>query len=504
MKNYNVENGKVILSGEEIEIYGEYDVVVVGGGMAGVGAAMAAGKLGAKVMLVENTSALGGIATMGLVNIPLDFVSGVGAEFFDEMNKINGLRQRNSDPEKHKLTFDRLVKKYGVDVLLVTPLIDTITEGDEVKGIVIHTKKGRKAILGKTFVDASGDSDLVYFAGGETMTGRESDGMSMGCSLEFVLGGVDFDKYYNSELNQTDPKWYKFIPEQLALGNLPYEIDNHLNWLTHIPDRPEHCGMDEVSICFAHSRNCFPTENKDLTRMYIEGREQAVILAKFIKENVPGFENSYLSYTGSLLGVRESRRILGEYVFTGMDIAYARKFDDVIAISQHGFDLHGFEAAGNMKWFKGTLPDGREAYISNRAGWGSQLPPDDDLPRVNMVDLVEGGMYCYDIPYRSLVPVRLDNVLAAGRNISADIPGQSGTRLVMCCMSLGEAAGTACALAVKDGVKVRNLDVGKLQRTLVAGGVNIGQRFRKIPALSDTQVSSASEKYVGGGVYKND
>lgn len=499
-----MKNGNIITSSEEIPVYGEYDVVVVGGGMAGTGAAVAAAKSGAKVMLVENTSALGGIATMGIVNIPLDFVCGVGAEFFEEMDKINGLRARNSDPEKHKLTFDRLVHKYGCEVLLVTPLIDTLVEGNEVKGIVVHTKKGKRAIMGKTFVDATGDSDLVYFAGGETMTGREEDGMSMGCSLEFVLGGVDFDKYFNSELNQKDPKWYKFIPEQLAKGNLPYEIDNHLNWLTHIPDRPEHCGMDEVSICFAHSRNCFPTENADLTRMYVEGREQAVILAKFIKENVPGFENSYLSYTGSLLGVRESRRIKGEYVFTGMDIAYARKFDDVIAISQHGFDLHGFEAAGNMKWFKGTLPDGREAYISNRAGWGSQLPPEDGLPRVNMVELVEGGMYCYDIPYRSLVPVRLDNVLAAGRNISADIPGQSGTRLVMCCMSLGEAAGTACALAVRSGVKVRDLDVSELQRTLVKNGVNIGQRFRKIEALENTDIKSAAEKYVGGGVYKND
>ena len=504
MISLSVEKNKLLTANEEIEIIGEYDVVVVGGGMAGVGAAVAAGKMGAKVMLVENTSALGGIATMGIVNIPLDFVCGVGAEFFDEMDKINGLRARNSDPEKHKLVFDRMVKKYGCDVLLVTPLIDTIVEGNTVKGIVVHTKKGKRAILGKCFVDASGDSDLVYFAGGETMTGRESDGMSMGCSLEFVLGGVDFDKYYESELNQKDPKWYKFIPEQLALGNLPYEIDNHLNWLTHIPDRPEHCGKDEVSICFAHSRRCFPTENADLTRMYIEGREQAAILAKFIRENVPGFEESYLSYTGSLLGVRESRRILGEYIFTGMDIAYANKFDDVIAISQHGFDLHGFEVAGNMKWFKGTLPDGREAYISNRAGWGSQLPPEDGLPRVNMVELVKDGMYCYDIPYRSLVPVRLDNVLAAGRNISADIPGQSGTRLVMCCMSLGEAAGTAAAIAVKDGVRARDVDITKLQRTLVSNGVNIGQRFREIPALKDFDIKTDKEKYVGGGVYKND
>ena len=498
MLELKTNNGKVVTEKEEIDVFGEYDVVVVGGGMAGVGAALAAAKGGAKTIVVENTSALGGIATMGLVNIPLDFVSGVGAEFFEELDKINGLRKRNSDPEKHKLVFDRLLKKYGVDILLVTPLIDTIVEGDDVKGIIIHTKKGKQAILGKTFVDASGDSDLVYFAGGETLTGREEDGMSMGCSLEFVLGGVDFDAYYNSELNKNDPKWYKFIPEQLALGNLPYEIDNHLNWLTHIPDRPEHCGMDEVSICFAHSRNCYPTDNQDLTRMYIEGREQAVILAKFIRENVPGFEKSYLSYTGSLLGVRESRRIVGEYIFTGSDIAYARKFDDVIAISQHGFDLHGFKEAGNMKWFRGKLPDGTEAYIANRAGWGSQLPPDDGLPRVNMSELIsDKGMYLYDIPYRSLVPVRLNNVLAAGRNISADIPGQSGTRLVMCCMSLGEAAGTAAALSLKHNVKVRDVDVAELQRTLVKNGVNIGQQFREIPALAGTNQAYV-DKYDGG------
>lgn len=498
MLELKINGGKVVTEKEEIPVYGEYDVVVVGGGMAGVGAALAAAKGGAKTIVVENTSALGGLATMGIVNIPLDFVSGVGEEFFEALEEINGLRKRNMDPEKHKLVFDRLLKKYDVDSLLVTPLIDTIVEGNEVKGIVIHTKTGKKAILGKAFVDASGDSDLVYFAGGETMTGREEDGMSMGCSLEFVLGGVDFDAYYNSDLNKNDPKWYKFIPEQLALGNLPYEIDNHLNWMTHIPDRPEHCGMDEVSLCFAHSRNCYPTDNADLTRMYIEGREQAAILAKFIRENVPGFEKSYLSYTGSLLGVRESRRIVGEYIFTGSDIAYARTFDDVIAISQHGFDLHGFKVAGNMKWFKGKLPDGRDAYISNRAGWGSQLPPDDGLPRVNMSELAPaGGTHCYDIPYRSLVPVRLDNVLAAGRNISADIPGQSGTRLVMCCMSLGEAAGTAAALAVKSGVKVRNIDVGELQRTLAANGVNIGQRFREIPSLSGAN-DTYTDKYSGG------
>ena len=483
MINYRYENSKIITDCEEIPVYGEYDLVVVGGGMAGVGAALAGAKEGAKTIIIENTSALGGLVTMGLVNIPLDFLSGTGSEFFDRLTAMGGLRNRNTNPEMHKLLFDRMVTEAGIDMLLVTPLVDTIVEGNTVKGVVVHTKEGRKVIFGKRFVDASGDSDLVYFAGGEVEVGREKDHMSMGCSLEFILGGVDYDKYSECELFRKDPKWIKFIAKALEENKLP-PIDNHLNWLTHIPGRPEHCGKDEISICFAHSRNCFPTKNEDLTRMYIEGREQAEIIANFIKENVPGFEDSYLAQTGSLLGVRESRRIVGEYRFTGMDIAYAKTFDDVIAISHHGFDLHGFEQPGNMKWFKGTLPDGEEAYIANIAGWGSQLPPDDGIKRINMKELVDmSTQYRYEIPYRSLVPIRLENVLAAGRNISTDVPGQSGTRLIMCCMALGEAAGTACALSIKDNVSPRNVDIGKLQRKLVENNCNIGQGFRKIPAL---------------------
>ncbi len=485
MITLNREANSIIREDELIPIYGDYDVVVVGGGMAGVGAALAASKAGAKTILIENTSGLGGIASFGLVPIPLDFVSGLGQEFFDEMKKVDGIRKRNTDPEKHKLIFDRMMKKYGAETLLVTPLIDTIVEGNAVKGIVIHTKQGKKAIMGKRFVDASGDSDLVFFAGGETQSGRPEDGISMGCSLDFVMGGVDFDKYLESDIRNNDPKWIKTISDALKSGELPYEIDNHVNWITHIPGRPENCGMDEVCICIAHSRSCYPTDNNDLTRMYIEGREQAAIMTDFIRNHIPGFEKAYLSYTGSLLGVRESRRIVGEYAFTGMDIAYARKQEDVIAISQHGFDLHG----GNLKWFKGQLPDGREAYIANRAGWGTQLPPDDDLPRINMAELAPDGEFWYDIPYRSLIPIRLENVLAAGRNISSDVPGQSGTRLVMCCMALGEAAGTAAALSIKDNLSPRKLDVTRLQRTLAENNVNIGQRFREIAAFKGYKTS---------------
>lgn len=473
----------VVASEEKIPIFGEYDVVVAGAGVAGCGAAFAAARAGKKVLLVEATSALGGLVTMGLVNIPLDFSSGLVKEMIDTLTAMNAHWHRNTDPEKNKLVLDRMAKKYGIEVLLTAPLVDTLVEGSDVKGIVIQMKDGRRAVLAKRFVDATGDSDLIFYAGGEYNSGRPGDGISQGCSLEFIMSGVDWDKYNESELKKNEPQWIPTIEKALEAGDLPYPIDNHLNWITHIPGRPQHCGKDEVSICFAHSRNCYPTDTVDLTRMYIEGREQVDILVRFIKKYIPGFEDAWLSYTASLLGVRESRRIVGEFEMTGMDIAYGRKYDDVIAISNHGFDIHNYDGPGNIKWFKGTLPDGREAYISNRGGFGSWFPPDDGLPRVNMKDLIGDGVYCYDIPYRCMLPIRLENVVAAGRNLSCDMIAQSGVRLICLCMTLGEVAGTAAAMSIDDDVAYRKVDVAKLQRQLVAQGVNIGQEYREIPGL---------------------
>ena len=281
--------------------------------------------------------------------MPLDFVSGLGLEMFGDLTACDGLWHRNTDVEKHKLVLDRMVKKYNCDVLLVTQIVDTIVDGNTVKDVAIQTKTGRKLIAVKRVIDCSGDSDAAYYAGAEMLCGRPGDGMSQACSLEFTLGGVNWDEYVSSDLKKNDPRWVAKVEADLASGALTSEPDNHLNWITHIPGRPEHCGMDEVSICFAHSRNCFPCDNRDLTRMYIEGREQAHMLADYIKATVR-FKNSFLTATGSLLGVRESRRVLGEYVLTAYDLASLRKLDDVVAISNHGYDIHNFEAPGNIKW----------------------------------------------------------------------------------------------------------------------------------------------------------
>jgi len=482
-------NNGVLLEKEcQIPVFGEYDIVVAGGGVAGFGAAIAASKRGHKVLLIEATGTLGGLTTLGLVNIPLDFIAGVGKEMINELDAIEGHWHRNTNPEKHKLVLDRMTRKYNVEVMLTTAVVDAIMEGDTLKGLVIQTKTGRKAILGQRFIDATGDSDLAYYAGAETESGRPEDGMSQACSLEFCLGGVNWEEYQTSELKKTDPKWVKKIREDLASGVLPYESDNHLNWITHVPGRPQNCGHDEVSICFAHSRNCFPLDPKDLTRMYFEGREQADMLAKYIKENIPGFQNSYLTATGSLLGVRESRRIVGEYRLTAEDIAFSKKHDDVIAISNHGYDIHNFVETGNIKWAPIELNGEIQYVISNPIGFGTTTPPPDGKPVVNCkgqtAEFAEfAGRLYYDIPYRCLLPKRVENLLAAGRNLSSDVYAQSGARLILCCLTMGEAAGTAASLSLEQGIVPRELDRIQLQATLIANGGNLGQAFRTIPGL---------------------
>lgn len=467
--NYTIQNGKVMQAPRELEIAGKYDVLVVGGGIAGFGAGVAAARHGAKTLIVEQTSALGGLVTMGLVNIPLDLATGIGKEMLERLDACQGHWHRNSDPEKHKLILDRMAQEAGCDVLFVSFAVDAVVENDTIKGVVIESKSGRNVILADRVIDATGDADVAYFAGAECMSGRVSDGKHQACSLDFRLGGVDWDAYINSDLKKNDPQWIALIEKSLANGEMPYMIENHLNWCTHVPGRPEHCGMDEVGFCISHSRNCNPLSAWDLTRMYKEGREQADIFSRFIKRNIPGFEKSYLIDTGVLLGVRESRRILGEYVLKTLDFARGERFDDAITSTNHHYDLHNPDGPGNIKWAEEII-DGKVCYVSSHNGKGSWPPPGG---YENMTDGWgrKGDARVFrqnpcDIPYRTLIPVKLDNLIAAGRCLSSEFMAQAASRLILTCLNMGQAAGTAAALSLKDNVTPRRLDVKKLQAVL--------------------------------------
>ena len=240
--------------------------------------------------------------------------------------------------------------------------------------------------------------------------------------------------------------------------------------------------------------------------MYFEGREQSHMLAEYIKKRVPGFENSFLTTTASLLGVRESRRIIGEYRLTAEDIAFCRKHDDVIAISNHGYDIHNFEETGNIKWAPIMLNGKLQYVISNSGGFGTTTPPPDGNPVVNAKgQTAEFAEFepnrTYDIPYRCLVPVRVENLLVAGRNLSSDVYAQSGARLILCCLSMGEAAGVATCISLAENITPRKINVKALQNELIAAGGNLGQAMRTIEGLSNI-VSDHDAKYPNSE-YKN-
>lgn len=486
MISMSLKNGRIINPERELSVLGDYDVLVAGGGMAGFGAAVAAARMGCRTILVERESALGGLATVGLVNIPLDFAAGISAEMLKRLDEVNGHWHRNSDPEKHKLILDRMVVESGCDLLLVSHIVDTIVENNQVRGVVVENKSGRQAVLAARVIDCSGDADVAYMAGCECMLGRPEDGKHQACSLEFRLGGVNWDKYQQSELKQNDPTWIKLIEKAVACGDMPYMIDNHLNWVTHVPGRPQHCGQDEISMCFAHSRNCKPLDARDLTRMYLEGREQSDILWRFIKKCVPGYENCYLIDTATLLGVRESRRVVGEYILTTLDFARAQTFDDTICLSGHHYDLHNPDGPGNIKWAAIEI-DGRTRYVSTHGRSGSWAPPGgfeavcdafgrsgDEFRRKEMPS---------SIPYRSLVPEKMDNLLVAGRCLSSEFMAQAGCRLVLTCLNMGQAAGTAAALSLRQQIVPRRLNRLDLQSQLLRDGCDLGQHYGKIPGL---------------------
>ena len=469
MWNYTVENGLVTEHAKQLSVAGEYDVIVAGGGPAGFGAAVAAARNGCRTLLVERESMFGGLTTAGLVPIPLDAKMKISGEMLDNLDAVEGHWHRNTDPEKHKLIYDRMLKASGADVLLASHVVDAIVQDNKVTGIVTESKSGRQVFMAKRFIDCTGDADVAYFAGAECFSGRAEDGKHQACSLDFRLGGADWDKYLNSDLKRDDPKWMKLIAKAVENGDLPYMIENHVNWVTHTPGRPQHCGMDEICFCISHSRNCNPLSAKDLTRMYIEGREQADIFSKFIRRFVPGFENSYLIDTASLLGVRESRRVVGEYVLKTLDFARGMQFDDAIASTTHHYDLHNPDGPGNIKWAKEII-DGKVCYVSSHGNPGSWDPP---CGTENMTDgwgrTGEARQFrknpC-DIPYRTLVPVKVDNLLVAGRCLSSEFMAQAASRLIMTCVNMGEAAGTAAAQSLKEDVAPRKINVKQLQTAL--------------------------------------
>ena len=411
------------------------DVLVAGGGPGGLAAAVSAARNGADTLLIERYGFLGGMATAGLVNPFMTYwageeqiIGGVLQEVIDRLTALGayGKGSRTAfDPEAFKFVADQMCADAGVKVLLHSFLSDVAVSGNAIESIEIAGKSGKTSLTAKVFIDGTGDADLAFMAGARCEKGRDEDGLMQPMTLNFRVCKVDV-----SRMPPRGEEFNKLFDKAKAEGRLDCPRENVLLFLT----------TREGEIHFNQTRinRADGTSTEDLTRAEIEGRRQAWQFIVFLRRDVPGFEEAEMLVSGPQVGMRETRRVMGEYVLTADDVLSARKFEeDCIARGSYSIDIHSPTGAGTVI---------------------QRLKPGES----------------YDIPYRCLVPTGIDNLLIAGRPISATHEAHSSLRIMPICMAIGQAAGTAAALSIREGVVARKLDVRLLQKTLRSQGANLG------------------------------
>ena len=424
---------------KSVPVIGSYDVVVAGAGPAGICTAVAAARSGVNVALVERYGVLGGNLTAGYVGPILGMV-GKGT-MRDEVMDLLGVPDNDMigetgvahDMEKAKRVLAEFVARENIDVFLQTPIVDGILEDMSLKGLVVMTKEGMRIIEGKVTVDATGDGDVAHFAGAPVEKGRE-DGLMQPVTLEFTLEGVDESRAITcigdvDDVKLNGERFLDYCARCAKQGLLP---KNLAAVRLHPTIRP---GQRQVNTTQYNGADA--TRVQDLFAAEVELRRQIEILVKFFRENLPGYEKCWCMASGDTLGVRETRRVQGEYVITAKELAAGKRFWDVVVHkAEFIVDIHNPAGAGQA--------EDKIQYV---------------VP--------------YDLPYRCFVPLKVENLLTAGRCISGTHRAHASYRVMSICMAMGEAAGTAAALCIKEGCTPRSLEVKKLQDVLTEKGVDL-------------------------------
>lgn len=415
---------------DALPVAAKADVVVVGGGPGGLCAAIAAAEEGADTLLIERYGFLGGMATAGLVNPFMSWfaggepiIRGLFERLVDKLREYGGFggpRQKTAfDPEYFKIVADEMIAEAGVRLRLHTCLAGVEATDGQVSRIAALSKSGLEAVEGELFIDSTGDGDLCAWAGCEIEQGREEDGFCQPMTLNFRMGGVNLDELPS---RQEIDEFYLPAKERGEIDN-PRE---NVLWFPTTREGEAHFNTTRVVKLDA-------TDAEQMTEAELTARRQVVQMVAFLKAHVPGMQDSYLLAMAPQIGIRESRRVIGDHVLTTEEVLRAEKFADGIARGSYSVDIH------------------------NPAGTGTdirRLPPGE----------------AYDIPYRCLTPLGFDNLLVAARCISSDHGAHSSLRVMPIVMAIGEAAGAAAAMAIANDTTTRGVDIAQLRARLVERG----------------------------------
>lgn len=443
----------------------DQDVIVVGGGMAGCAAAVAAARAGCGVLLIEQFGFLGGWATAALVNPFMShcasdgkpLVGGLYEEIRERLRRRGSLLGNSFDSEAMKLVLQDMLLGSGAALRLHTFVVGASVDGDGEIVVHTHSKSGHEEMRCRRLIDCSGDGDAAVSLGARFESG-DTDGLPQAVTLMFDMGGVDLVRameYVRDHPDQfrfpvlspdADPVklaegvisvagYYDLISEARRKGE--YEASGDLIFYIGRPTR------GEVVFNTTHIGRIDGTSAEDLTRAEIESRRQMMSIVAFVRKYVPGFEGSYLLQSAAHVGVRETRRVVGEYVFSEDDVIEARKFDDAVCRLAYPVDVHSGKGDGYTK--------SEEVEEKRRAR--PNVPPPGDW---------------YEIPYRCLVPLGVENVLVAGRCVSSTQAGHGAIRIMPSCAAMGQAAGTAAAMSLQRRIIPRQLD-GLLLRDELRG-----------------------------------
>lgn len=437
-----------ILKPWEIKLNDEYDIIVAGGGPAGCAAAIAAARRGAKTLLIEATGCLGGMGTVGLVPAWCPFsdkekiiYKGIAEEIFKASNSgIDHVKETDMDwvpidPEHLKQVYDEKVIGAGAHVLFNTMLSAVEAENGEVKTIIVSNKSGLSAYKAKVYIDCTGDADLAAWAGAEIMPMLDAGGYQPATHC-FELTNVDTYGYQHDErLHPGNPK----SPIHGIVASGEYDIPD-----THLCNNLVYPGT--VGFNAGHLWHVDNTDPESVSEALIKGRKMAREILRALRDHHPSaFANARVSHTAPVMGIRETRRILGDYVLTTEDYLARRTFEDEICRNCYYIDVHHTaEEAALINAGKLDLETRNRRY---------------------------GKGESHGVPYRCLTPKGLKNVLIAGRSISTEREVQGSTRVMPVCLCMGEAAGKAAVIAkAADSVDVHAIDVQLLRAQIIEDG----------------------------------